>query len=131
MKKYLKISFRTNADLINARKFLEVTKKKNNNDIDFYLNPKRANSDNPKDLITDIREYDVPYHCRVCIDTGIRAGKWFEVQLKDKFIIGLAASSKKSIPDLKVLAFDIETSKDRFKFPEKDKDIIMMISLMF
>ena len=61
----------------------------------------------------------MPYHCRVCIDTGLRAGKWFEIDLKDKFITGLRSSEKKSIPDLKVLAFDIETSKDPFKFPEK------------
>jgi DNA polymerase epsilon subunit 1 len=40
-------------------------------------------------------------------------------------------SEKKSIPDLKILAFDIETSKDPFKFPEKEKDIVMMISIMF
>ena len=29
------------------------------------------------DNLIDIREYDVPYHCRVCIDTGLRCGKWF------------------------------------------------------
>lgn len=77
MKKYLKISFKTLGDLTNARKFLDIKKKKVNNDTELYMNPKKGFSDNPKDLITDIREYDVPYHCRVCIDTGIRAGKWF------------------------------------------------------
>ena len=45
--------------------------------------------------------------------------------------MGLRNSTKKSIPDLKVLAYDIETSKDPFKFPEKEKDIIMMISIMY
>lgn len=63
--------------------------------------------DSAKDLITDIREYDVPYHCRVCIDTGLRAGKWFELTLKDKFITKIKDSQKKSIPDLKFLAYDI------------------------
>lgn len=53
------------------------------------------------------------------------------MDLKDKFIVGLRESKKKSIPDLKVLAYDIETSKDPFKFPEKEKDVVMMISLMF
>lgn len=119
MKKYLKISFRTIGDLTTARKFLDIKKKKATNDTELYLNPKKGFSDNPKDLITDIREYDVPYHCRVCIDSGIRAGKWFEIEVKDKFISKLALSNKKSIPDLKVLAYDIETSKDPFKFPEK------------
>lgn len=32
---------------------------------------------------------------------------------------------------MKVLAFDIETSKDPFKFPEKEKDVVMMISIMY
>jgi DNA polymerase elongation subunit (family B) len=31
---------------------------------------------------------------------------------------------------LKILAFDIETSKEMFKFPEKEKDVVMMISIM-
>ena len=75
-KKYLKISFRTVADLTNARKFLDLKKKKT--DEDLYLSKKKNfYAENPKDLITDVREYDVPYHCRVCIDTGLRAGKWF------------------------------------------------------
>lgn len=77
LKKYIKIGFRTINDLANARKFLDIKKKKNTNDNDYYMNPKKSFTDNPKDLITDIREYDVPYHCRVCIDSGLRAGKWF------------------------------------------------------
>lgn len=88
-KKYLKISFRTVADLTNGRKFFDLKKKKNY-ESDMYLSKKKnLLGENPKDLITDIREFDVPYHCRVCIDTGLRAGKWFELELSDKFIIGL------------------------------------------
>ena len=79
-KKYLKISFRTVADLTNARKFLDLKKKKTDEDL-YLAKKKNIYSENPKDLITDVREYDVPYHCRVCIDTGLRAGKWFEVTL--------------------------------------------------
>jgi len=30
-----------------------------------------------------------------------------------------------------VIAFDIETSKDPLKFPDSQKDVVMMISLMF
>lgn len=77
MKKYLKISFRTIGDLTNARKFLDVKRKKFSAETELYMDPKKSISENPKDMINDIREYDVPYHCRVCIDTGIRAGKWF------------------------------------------------------
>lgn len=55
MKKYIKLSFRTIGDLTNARKFLDIKKKKNNNETELYMNPKKGFSDNPKDLITDIR----------------------------------------------------------------------------
>lgn len=33
-------------------------------------------------------------------------------------------------PQLKVLAFDIETTKDPLKFPDSTRDMIMMISYM-
>ena len=32
---------------------------------------------------------------------------------------------------MKILSFDIETSKDPLKFPDAEKDEIMMISLMY
>lgn len=108
LKKYIKVSFRTVGDLINARKYLDFKKKKVNNDIEVYMEPRKNKSENPKDSITDIREYDVPYHTRVCIDTGIRAGKWFNLDLKEKFILSIEPiTEKKSNPDLKVLAYDI------------------------
>lgn len=35
------------------------------------------------------------------------------------------------MPELKILSYDIETSKDPLKFPDAEKDEIMMISLMY
>lgn len=35
------------------------------------------------------------------------------------------------MPDLKVLSYDIETSKDPLKFPDPEKDQVIMISLMY
>jgi DNA polymerase epsilon subunit 1 len=35
------------------------------------------------------------------------------------------------MPELKILAYDIETSKDPLKFPDAEKDEVMMISLMY
>lgn len=32
---------------------------------------------------------------------------------------------------MKIMAFDIETSKDPLKFPDAEKDEVMMISLMY
>jgi DNA polymerase epsilon subunit 1 len=37
--------------------------------------------------LLDIREYDVPYHCRVCIDSGLRCGKWYKFNLADRAVI--------------------------------------------
>ena len=38
------------------------------------------------DLITDIREYDVPYHIRVCIDLDIRAALWYRITFDKGFV---------------------------------------------
>ncbi len=38
------------------------------------------------EYITDIREYDIPYHTRVCIDLDIRAAKWYKISFKDNFV---------------------------------------------
>lgn len=35
------------------------------------------------------------------------------------------------MPDLKIFSYDIETSKDPLKFPDAEKDVVMMISLMY
>ena len=32
------------------------------------------------EAIVDMREYDVPYHVRFCIDCNIRCGHWFTVR---------------------------------------------------
>jgi len=39
---------------------------------DEIINEKRPNGNiQASDFIVDIREYDVPYHVRVCIDKGL------------------------------------------------------------
>ena len=38
------------------------------------------------DAITDIREYDVPYHSRVCIDLDIRMSLWYKISFSGGFI---------------------------------------------
>jgi DNA polymerase epsilon subunit 1 len=79
-----------------------------------------------------MREFDIPYHSRVCIDCNIRAGKWFQMDVKAGIIEKMTVRDDiLSRPELKVLAFDIETSKDPLKFPDSQKDVVMMISLMF
>lgn len=133
------MSFRTIKDLNNAKapikQLVDKRKKKQTNEDCFQeLTSKKNIKDfeDIADLITGIREYDVPYHSRVCIDTGLRAGKWFDLTVDDQFAIDIKPNqTKESMPDLKVLAYDIETSKDPLKFPDPEKDQVMMISLMY
>jgi len=73
----------------------------------------------------------VPYHIRVCIDNEIRVAYWYDV-----YLLGAQISCMEHIKDkldkadLRMLAFDIETSKAELKFPDSRFDPIMMISYM-
>lgn len=139
---YMKVSFRTVGDLMNARvpikQMLDNRKTKEGantgtdaNFLSLYDNNMREVLDNGEYII-GLREFDVPYHSRICIDCGIRAGKWFQMDIKSGLIEKITVREDiLSRPELKVLAFDIETSKDPLKFPDAQKDVVMMISLMF
>ena len=84
------------------------------------------------DYISDIREFDILYHTRVCIDLNIRAGKWYRISFRDNFIDKIICMEDiVERPDLKYLAFDIETSKSELQFPDAKVDVVMMISLMY
>lgn len=80
--------------------------------------------------IVEVREHDVGYMQRVAIDRDIRCGTWYEVAIED----GLVALSRHptllEIPEVTVLAFDIETTKAKLKFPDSKVDQVMMISYM-
>ena len=83
--------------------------------------------------LVDIREYDVPYVVRCCIDLDIRAGQYYDVTIlpdknaQVKFLEEKTASTKASP---RVLAFDIECTKAPLKFPDAEHDEIFMISYM-
>jgi len=83
--------------------------------------------------ITDIREYDVDYVTRCCIDLNIRVANWFDV-LPVAELNGCCRVTHRSDiehrPEAKIFAFDIETEKAPLKFPNAEHDRIMMISYM-
>ena len=108
-------------------------KRQKEDDNPFYGGMKSKQLLDATDCITDIHEFDVPFHSRVCIDLGLRAGKWFEVDLEDKMVLAVrpASGQQRGMPDLKIVSYDIETSKDPLKFPDAEKDEVMMISLMY
>ena len=82
-------------------------------------------------MLLDIREYDVLYHIRTCIDNEIRCSFWYEVETDMNQVIGLRHLKEKlDKPPIRVMAFDIETTKAPLKFPDSKIDSIMMISYM-
>ena len=90
----------------------------------------RLLSEDPCSLITDIREYDVPYLARVCIDLNIRVGCWYDVSSEGGSIKVTRQEHILTPSNPKVFAFDIECSKAPLKFPNAEVDAIYMISIM-
>ena len=82
------------------------------------------------DAIVDMREYDVPYHVRFAIDRDIRAGHWFDVKASGGKISLERREDLLQRAEVRVCAFDIETTKLPLQFPNADYDQIFMISYM-
>lgn len=144
---YTKLLFNNVYDLMAVRKQLKPIIDKNKAEqekletyTDLDLNAKSASSealdrlkrDRVLDAVIDIREYDVPYTTRVCIDTGYRVGLWYTVS-GIKGTQGVNMTLREDLverPQVKTLAFDIETTKLPLKFPNAEFDKVMMISYM-
>jgi DNA polymerase epsilon subunit 1 len=88
-----------------------------------------GNTANYTTKILDIREYDVPYHIRVLIDNELRVSGWYDLTLDGPLLKSFThLKDKLDKADLRVMAFDIETTKSPLKFPDVRFDQIMMIS---
>lgn len=81
-----------------------------------------------RELNAELREYDVIYYERFCIDMNIRVGNWYIIENINGIPHLRLDESVAAPPQPRILAFDIECSKDQLKFPSADKDEIMMIS---
>lgn len=134
---YLKLSFRTVADLMLVRKelapraFKNRLRVKNETTMGMSFFEEKRTQVDLLDEILDIREYDVPYHTRVMIDLDIRCSLWYKMQYSEGFISKIECIKEKvERPHLRIMAFDIETSKMPLKFPDARYDQIMMISYM-
>nr|ASF90262.1 hypothetical protein SPAR03885 [Bartheletia paradoxa] len=90
----------------------------------------RGRKEDPSELITDVREYDIPYVLRVAIDNNVRVGLWYTVSASDGHISFKALPDRVKRGEPVVMAYDIETSKAPLKFPDSNHDPIMMISYM-
>jgi DNA polymerase epsilon subunit 1 len=79
--------------------------------------------------IEDIREHDINYVVRVAIDKQLRCGKWYNIICKNGFVMSIENEpTLLETPELGILAFDIETTKQPLKFPDSEIDEIMLIS---
>lgn len=113
------------------REVMEVLKKnraRNAERVEFMTTDDTAKD--PMDLIEDIREHDVPYVVRACIDLDLRAGCWYTLTPLKSGGVTLSEKDNLQKANPKVLAFDIECTKAPLKFPDADVDSIFMISYM-
>lgn len=137
----IKLSFNTVNDLMDVkqqlRPIIQQNQKRNASSDLFDDHAEQAAigtkaSSDPLEFVTDMREHDVSYTMRVCIDLDLRVGAWFIVAP----IQGSETCSvtwQKEMLELcepRVLAFDIECEKSPLKFPNAEQDRIYMISYM-
>lgn len=120
-----------------VREVIEENEKKATAVPTFEVEETNAYMDDPKKLLADLREYDVPYVVRVCTDLDVRAGTWYDVELLDSHHdtddnggVRLLNPDRESKADPTFLAFDIECTKPPLKFPNAENDEIYMISYM-
>ncbi|MHA1207148.1 MAG: 3'-5' exonuclease, partial [Candidatus Hodarchaeales archaeon] len=79
--------------------------------------------------VIEWREADVLYNHRVAIDHNIRVGRWYEAKISRGEIQKISMLMKKAPPELRILAYDIETVFDITREPDPNRDAISMISL--
>jgi DNA polymerase epsilon subunit 1 len=140
-KRYLQLRFESTRDLMDVRRLLLPVVQRNRakraaNAAYAAMQSSHADGagggrqDNWLERVEDVREYDVPYHQRVAIDTGRRVGKWYAVKEEGAKTIIDEMADRKAFADPRVYAFDIECCKQPLKFPDANSDPIMMISYM-
>ena len=135
----LKLSFDTVQQLMEVRRDLHPLIEKNNKkDLDRaqfvdYIpqNQIQEHQVDPLFTLIELREYDVPYPVRVCIDLSIRVGAWYTFTPNDNDLgVTLSEQDFETKANPKFLAFDIECTKAPLKFPDANVDSIYMISYM-
>ncbi|KAI3783594.1 hypothetical protein L1987_42678 [Smallanthus sonchifolius] len=148
-KTYLKISFDTVQQLMQVKSDIMRVVERNqekSNAVEAYESVFAAGKSKERnqdfiDCITDLREYDVPYHVRFAIDNGdiyalihvfsyIRSGLWYDVNVSSDGVTLQRRHDLLQLAEVHVCAFDIETTKLPLKFPDAEYDLVMMISYM-
>ena len=143
--KFLKLNFYSVDDLMKAKRDLMPAVRKNQKlanpvyDENLFSHNLSVSEEaisaalkitDQRENITDIREYDIPYHVRVSIDLKIFCGLWYHVKGRGSEPPEIRFHDDPNRPEPIVLAFDIETTKLPLKFPDSATDSVMMISYM-
>ncbi len=131
----IKLMFHTVQQLMEVRRDIQPIIEKNKARTESSLRnfqPRSVKDDNADILssLLDIREYDVNYVNRVCIDLNIRAGTWYTITPTPDHSVVLTEPNNTKRAEPTVLAFDIECTKAPLKFPDATVDEIFMISYM-
>ncbi|KAK1354606.1 DNA polymerase epsilon catalytic subunit [Heracleum sosnowskyi] len=136
-KTYLKISFDTVHQLMNVKSDLVHVVKRNQAEFDaaqayesILAGRSKQRTQDFIDYISDLREYDVPYHIRFAIDKDVRSGQWYDVSVSSSGVTLERRTDLLQRAEVHVCAFDIETTKLPLKFPDAEYDSVMMISYM-
>ncbi|XP_055836278.1 DNA polymerase epsilon catalytic subunit A-like [Solanum dulcamara] len=134
---YLKISFDTVQQLMDVKRDLTHIVERNQTKFDtieayesILTGKSKQRGQDFIDYITDLREYDVPYHVRFAIDIDVRCGQWYDVNVSSSGVTLEKRTDLLQRAEVHVCAFDIETTKLPLKFPDAEYDSIMMISYM-
>ncbi|VIO96069.1 DNA polymerase family B, exonuclease domain containing protein [Brugia malayi] len=141
---YLKISFPSLSELLKFKKDITPILKRNQErekqttsytnllTRHFGLQEVLSDEGGVLEKIIDLREHDLPYQMRVCIDLEVFVGLWYRVTGRDLDRKPKITRHPTLIdpPEPVVLAYDIEVTKLPLKFPDSSFDEIMMISYM-
>lgn len=129
-KKLLRISFRSDSGLqqcLRDIKEIMISASSSGHVGEVYCS--RQIEDSPASQVVNVHEYDIPIDVQIgnCFD--VRCGSWHNVSYNGE-IYSIVRNGKMTRPDLRVLAFDIETTKPPLKFPNAEFDQVMMISIL-
>ncbi|CAG7868312.1 unnamed protein product [Brassica rapa] len=136
-KKYLKVSFDTVQQLMEVKRDLSHVVERNQAKFDaleayesILAGKREQRLQDCLDSLLDLREYDVPYHVRFAVDKDVRSGQWYNVSISSTDVTLEKRTDILQRAEVRVCAFDIETTKLELKFPDAEYDQIMMISYM-
>ncbi|KAK6247338.1 hypothetical protein QUC31_018903 [Theobroma cacao] len=136
-KRYLKIAFDTVQQLMDVKKDLVHVVERNQAKFEaaeayesILIGKREQRPLDFLDYIVDLREFDVPYHVRFAIDNDVRCGQWYDVSVSSTGVMLEKRTDLLQRAEVRVCAFDIETTKLPLKFPDAEYDLIMMISYM-